>query len=165
MALRFEFDRVNKILLGRLDGRLSDEALGEAYETARKHAVATDCRGGIWDMSSVTEFAVSGAFIRFLASREPVIADTERPRVIVASQTHAFGLFRMFQLAGERTRPRLTIVHTMDEALAELGIQSPHFEPLQWPLKATVSKSADGRVATVPLGREQTLPNKNEEPT
>jgi hypothetical protein len=131
MALRFEFDPVNKILLGRLEGRLTDQLLAEAYETARKYAVATDASAGIWDTSSVTEFAVSAEFLRSLASREPIIADAKRPRVIIAQKTVAFGLFRMFQLIGERTRPQLTIVHTMDEALAVIGIRSPQFEPLQ----------------------------------
>src|SRR5208337_3267121 len=26
----------------------------------------------------------------------------------------------------------VTVVHTIDEALAALGVQSPHFEPLDW---------------------------------
>jgi hypothetical protein len=131
MALWFEFDPVNKILLGRLDGRLTDELLAEAYETARKYAVETDASAAIWDTSSVTEFALSSEFIRSLASREPIISDPKRPRIVVASKPHAFGLFRMFQLTGDRTRPRLTIVRTLDEALAALGVQSLHFEPLE----------------------------------
>jgi len=32
---------------------------------------------------------------------------------------------------GESKRPLLEVVRTMDEALAALGIQSPHFEPLE----------------------------------
>lgn len=55
---------------------------------------------------------------------------TSHPRVLVATATVVFGLARMFQLLGERKRPDLKVVHTMDEALAELGVQSPHFEPL-----------------------------------
>ncbi len=131
MAFRFEFDPMNKILLVRLEGRLTDELLAEAYETAQKYAVATDASAGIWDTSSVTEFAVSSEILRSLASREPIIADPTRPRVVVASKTVAFGLFRMFQLTGERTRPLLTVVHTMDEALAVIGVPSPQFEPLE----------------------------------
>jgi hypothetical protein len=130
MALRFEFDPVNKILLAQLGGRLTDESLAEAYETARQYAVATDPSAGIWDTSLVTQFAVSSAFVRSLAIRGPIIADTNRPRFVVAPKIEAYGLFRMFQLAGESSRPKLTIVHTIDEALALLGIQSPHFEPL-----------------------------------
>ena len=131
MALRFEFDPVNKILLGLLDGRLTDKLLAEAYETARKYAVATDASAGIWDMSSVTEFAISSEFLRAFASREPIIADPKRPRVVVAPQTVAFGLFRMFQLTGDSTRPLLRVVRTLGEALAALGVEAPHFEPLE----------------------------------
>jgi hypothetical protein len=37
----------------------------------------------------------------------------------------------MFQITGEATRPLLKVVRTMDEALADLGVQPPHFEPLE----------------------------------
>jgi|SRR5271165_338476 len=131
MAIWFEFDAENKILLARIDGVLTDDSLRAAYETATRYAIATDPRAGIWDTTSVTEFALSSEFIRSLASRKPIIADPERPRIVVASKPIAFGLFRMFQLTGEPTRPLLTVVHTLDEALASLGIQSPHFEPLE----------------------------------
>ena len=91
----------------------------------------TDARAGILDFSSVTEFAVSSEIIRQFAHQEPAMPDASRPRIVVAPQTHAFGLFRMFQLTREDSRPRLTIVHTMDEAFAALGVQSPQFEPLE----------------------------------
>jgi hypothetical protein len=55
---------------------------------------------------------------------------TVRPNIIVAPQTDAFGLTRMFQTLGERARPNLQVVRTLDDALRVLGIQSPHFEPL-----------------------------------
>jgi hypothetical protein len=131
MAIRFEFDAASKVLLGRLDSILTDDSLREAYETATKYAVATDAQAGIWDTTSVTEFALSSEFMRSLASQAPIIADPKRARIIVASKPVAFGLFRMFQITGERSRPKLTIVHTLDEAFAVLGIQSPHFEPLE----------------------------------
>jgi hypothetical protein len=131
MGFRFEFDPVNKILLGRLDGRLTDESLSEAYEAARERAAATNPRAGIWDTSAVTEFAVSSGFVRSLASRVPIIEDAQLPRFVVAPKIEAYGLFRMFQLTGESTRPELRIVHTIEEAFTLLGIQSPHFQPLE----------------------------------
>jgi len=96
----------------------------------RKYSTATNASAAITDFSAVTEFAVSGEIIRDLAGEEPAISDTERPRILVAPQTVAYGLSRMFQITGESTRPTLSVVHTMDEAIAALGIQSPHFEPL-----------------------------------
>ena len=131
MGFRFEFDSLNKLLLARFEGRLTDEAGIEFYRAIRRYSTATDASAGIWDYSSVTEFAISSGFIRQLAEQEPAMPNaTMRPRIMVAPATVGFGLARMFQLMGERTRPLLKVVHTLDEALAALGIQSPHFEPL-----------------------------------
>ena len=59
MGFRFEFDQVNKILLLRVEGRLTDELLAEYYAAIGKYSTATDARTGIWDLSSITEFAVT----------------------------------------------------------------------------------------------------------
>jgi hypothetical protein len=132
MGFRFEFDPVNKILLARSEGRLTDESLAELYQAIRKYATVTDARAGIWDLSSVSEFAVTSEFVRELAGQEPAMPDANnRPRFIVAPNTLEFGLSRMFQILGESTRPLLKVVHTLDEALAALGTPSPHFEPLK----------------------------------
>ncbi len=131
MELQFEFDPVNKVLLGRPQGRLTDESLAEAYDAIRKYSTATDARAGIWDLSSVTEFAISAEFVRHLARQEPAMPDaTTRPRIIAVMNPTGFGLARMFQTAGAETRPLLEVVHTREEALAALGIQSTHFESL-----------------------------------
>jgi hypothetical protein len=132
MGLRFEFDRVNQVLLARVEGQLTDELLAEAIGAIRKYSVATDARAGIFDFSFVSEVALSSAFVRQLAKQEPAMVDAaRRPRFIVAPPGVAFGLSRMFQMLGESTRPLLEVVHTMDEALAALGVQSPQFEPLE----------------------------------
>jgi hypothetical protein len=132
MGFRFEFDPANKILLFRCEGRLTDESLAEYYRAARKYSTATDASVGIFDSSLVTDFAVSSEFIRALANQEPAMPDAfKRLRFIVAPTTVGFGLARMFQTLGEPTRPLLKVVHTLDEALAALGIQSPQFELLE----------------------------------
>ena len=51
------------------EGWLTDESLAESYRAIRKYATATDARVGIWDLSSVTEFAVSTEFKRQLANK------------------------------------------------------------------------------------------------
>jgi len=131
MAYRFEFDPVNKVLLARFEGRFTDEAAAEFYREIRERSTATDASAGIWDLSSVTEFAVSGEFIRWLADQEPAMPDgARRPRILVAPTLEGFGLARMFQIAGESTRPLLQVVRTLDEAFAALGVQSPQFQPL-----------------------------------
>jgi len=131
MTLRFEFDRINKVLLLRVEGRVTDESAATLYEAVRKYATATDASAGIVDFSTVTEFDVSPEFIRETANQEPAMPDPTRPRFVVAPTRLVFGMARMFQLLGEHTRPLLQVVHTLDVALAALGVQSPHFEPLE----------------------------------
>jgi hypothetical protein len=127
----FEFDSEHKILLARFVGQFTDETLTEFYEAIRKYATATDACAGIMDLSFASDLAASSETIRRLATREPAIPDaTRRPRFIVAPSAHMFGLSRMFQLAGERTRPLLEVVRTIDEALAKLGVKSAKFERL-----------------------------------
>lgn len=97
----------------------------------KKYATEMDASVSVMDCSSVTECDVSAEFIRRLPNQKPVLADAKRPRFIVAQKTSVFGLARMFQLMGETRLPLLKVVRTMDEVLAALGIQSPHFEPLE----------------------------------
>jgi hypothetical protein len=131
MGFRFEFDAVNKILLVRVKGRVTDESLARSYRKAQKYASETEASVSIMDCSSVTEFDVSAEHVRRLANEKPVMADAKRHRFIVAPKASVFGLARMFQITGEATRPLLKVVRTMDEALADLGVQPPHFEPLE----------------------------------
>jgi len=134
MALRIEFDPVNKILLIRFEGQLTDELVAEYSEAIRKYWTAADASAGVVDFSSVSELSLSAECIRQLAKREPCIPDApSRPRVIVAPTTLGFGLARMFQILGEDARPLLSVAHTLDEAFAALGVQSPQFEPLKGP--------------------------------
>ncbi len=131
MGFQFEFEPVHKILLARFEGRLTDKSLGEFYRKGLKHWAATDARAVISDYTSA-EWAVSAEFLRALAKEEPAVTEpAKRPRIVVASTTVGFGLARMFQIVGEHKRPLLKIVRTLDEAYAELGIESPHFQPLE----------------------------------
>jgi hypothetical protein len=133
MAIRFEFDEVNQIVLVRIDGQLTDESLGDAYEAIRRYSVLTDAKAGIFDLTGVTEFAVSSEFVLRLATSEPAMPKAdERPRVVIAPQTHAFGLVRMFQIVGERTRPLFSAVKTMDEAVKFLRASTPDFKPIEF---------------------------------
>ena len=132
MGFWFEFNPRNKILLGRFAGRLTDQSLAEFYSAIRKYSRATDARAGIFDLSHVTEVAISTEPARNLAHQEPAMPDTSsRPSILVAPTLLGQGLARIFQIAGASTRPLLRIAKTMDEAFASLGVESPHFEPLE----------------------------------
>jgi hypothetical protein len=131
MGFRFEFEPVHKVLLARFEGRLTDKSLGEFYRQGLKHWAATDARAVISDYTSA-DWAVSAEFLRELVNQEPAVTEpAQRPRVVVAPSTVGFGLARMFQIVGDRKRPLLKVVRTMEEAFAALGIESPHFEPFE----------------------------------
>jgi hypothetical protein len=132
MGFRFEFDPVNRILLARFEGQLTNESAAEYHDALGKNWRASDARAGIWDLSGVTEFALASDFLRSLAKRKPITPGlTDHPRCIVVPETAGYGLMRMFQIAGEPVRPNLHVVRTVGEALKTLGAQSPHFQPLE----------------------------------
>ena len=58
---------------------------------------------------------------------------TENPHFIVMPSVAGYGLARMYQIVGELSQPLVHVVRNLDEALAALGVQSPHFEPLEQP--------------------------------
>jgi hypothetical protein len=132
MAFRFEFDPVNKILLARFEGELTNESALEYHDALGRNWRATNAQAGIWDLSGVSEFAVAADFLRSLAARKPITPGlTNYPRCVVVPQTAGYGLMRMFQISGESVRPLLHIVRSVDEALTKLGAQSPQFEFLE----------------------------------
>jgi len=130
MPYYFEFDPENRILRGRFEGRISDELLKEYYGLAGGYFERTGARSGITDFSAATSLDVSPQTIRDLASLPPVILDQELPRFIVAALPGIFGMARMFELAGQDTRPNLHVVRTMKEVCVILGIEDPKFEPV-----------------------------------
>ena len=131
MALLFQFDRENKILLLRVAGPLTEDVVAEVQVAIRTYSNETDAQAAIFDFSQVTEFALSTPYIQRLARQKPSMKNAaDRRRVIVAPEGVGFGLSRMFQTMGESTRPLLAVVRTLDEALEALGVQSPRFERL-----------------------------------
>jgi hypothetical protein len=126
----FEFDPVNRILRGRFEGPVTDELLKEYYGVAGGYFERTGARAGITDLSAVTSLEVSPQTIRDLASAPPVIQDRDLPRFVVAASPGIFGMARMFELAGQDTRPNLHVVRTMKEVCVILGITDPMFEPI-----------------------------------
>jgi hypothetical protein len=132
MAFRFEFDPVNKILLARFEGQLTNQSAAAYHDALGKNWRATNARAGIWDLSGVTDFAVGSDFLRGLAERKPITPGLiNHHRFIVVPATAGYGLMRMFQISGESARPLLHVVRTVGEALTALGAESAHFDPLE----------------------------------
>lgn len=132
MGYQFAFDPANKILLLRIEERLTDTLASALYWEVRKQSIATDASAAIYDLSAVTEFAVSPEFIRDLVSRDPAMPNaTRRPRCLVAPAQLGLAMSRLCEIAVGLTNPLLKIVLSRDEAFAALAVQSPHFEPLE----------------------------------
>ena len=131
MPYYFEFDSANRILRGRLEGKITDEDLKELYGLVGTYSTLTDPRASVLDMSSVTSLEVSPQTIRELANLPPAIADSSQPRCIIAASSQIYGMARMFELRGQETRPNLHVVRTQQEAWAILGVSEPKFEPIQ----------------------------------
>lgn len=129
MALVVDFDATNNILRGTLDGRMTGAILLDLYlRTAEYMSSHPPCRG-ILDFSAVTEFEVSVSAIRQVAATPPAFPPGYM-RIVVIPKDYIYGLARMFQILGERTRPELWVVRTMDEAYDLLQVKSPDFRPV-----------------------------------
>jgi len=76
----------------------------------------------------VTEVQLSGAAVRWMAAFKPTVFPADMLKVFVSPMDVMFGVSRMFQEAGFGTRWNIRVVHTMDEALKEVGVESPEFE-------------------------------------
>ena len=131
MTYQFEFDSVNKILLLRFEGRLSEELAKELYWAIRGHSIETDASAGIYDCSCATEIDLSPEFVCQLTKMDPAMPDaTRRPRFVVVPPTFGRSISRIVEIETERRNPLLKVVYSIDEAFTALGVQPPHFEPL-----------------------------------
>jgi hypothetical protein len=129
MPYHFEFDHEHRILLVVAEGEYGDADMLALIDAIRTTATRLDARAGITDFSDVTSFTVSKRAIHEAAQRPSPFEDPI-PRFVVAQSDFAFGMFRMYQSVGERTRASLQLVRTREEALAVLGVREPRFARL-----------------------------------
>lgn len=126
LAARAQSNQKPKTMMIQVEGKLTDESLVALYQTSRGWPAATFT---IIDLSAVMGSAVSCDFVRRLANQKTAIVGADTVLFIVAPQPYVYGLCRMFQTLREGKSPLLVIVHGLDEALAAMGIEPPHFEP------------------------------------
>jgi hypothetical protein len=127
--IEVDFDAKDNILRGTIKGPMTGVILLDLYATATKYMASHPPCRGILDLSGVTDFEVSGDAIRQVAAAPPAFP-AGYMRVLVIPQIFIYGLARMFQILGEKTRPELQVVRTMDEAYFLLGVESPEFHPV-----------------------------------
>ena len=129
MPYRFEYDRKHKILLAIAWGEFGDDEQRRIINDIRKIASALGARAGIGDVSAVTAYRVSPAVMQSVA-RGPSPYGAGVPRYLVAPSDIAFGMSRLYQMAGEKTGGQLRVVRSRDDALEELGARDAQFEPV-----------------------------------
>jgi len=129
MSIVVEFDAKNNIPRGPVHGPMTGAILLDFYAAATEYMASHPPCRGILDFSQVTEFEVSPHAIRQVAAAPPAFP-AGYMRVIVVPIDFIFGLARMFQMLGEKTRPDLHVVRTLDEAYRLLQIESPEFRPV-----------------------------------
>lgn len=78
------------------------------------------------DFSEVTSVEVASQTVRELAKASPLAPDSFL-RIVVAPQSVVFGLTRMFEMLGDRTRDRVHIVRSASEANRLLGVDTLEF--------------------------------------
>jgi hypothetical protein len=129
MPHHFEFDPEHKILLVVLEGDVYDGEIRTINSDIQKQVNKFDPAAGISDFSSVSAFHVTGPAVHAAAS-QPSPYPVPTPRFIVAPRDYMFGMARMYQMVGGRTRPELKVVRSREEVFAILGIQNPKFEKM-----------------------------------
>jgi hypothetical protein len=129
MPHHFEFDPEHKILLVVLEGDVYDSEIRTINSEIRKQVNQLDPAAGISDFSSVSAFHVTGPAMHAAAS-QPSPYPVQTPRFIVAARDHMFGMARMYQIVGARTRPKLQVLRSREEVFAILGVQNPRFEKI-----------------------------------
>lgn len=125
MGCVLEFDARNDVLRVTVEGLVTDESLMQCYTVVAKYfASHPPCRGILF--FSNTKFEVSSNTIRRIASSASAFP-VGFTRVFVTPTDVVFGMARMFQMLGEKTRPDLHVVRTLEEAYKLLQLESPEF--------------------------------------
>ncbi len=121
-----QYERRHHILLVSFEGVVTDEILKEGYQHMRRWFDAHGPCGNISDFTAVTDFKVTGRFIRYLASNTPLVPG-DFLRVIVAPRDDVYGMARMFEMQGADMGNRVDIVRSFADALALAGLVNPSF--------------------------------------
>ena len=130
MPYQIVYDRTNRIIRVRFEGRVTDDELMDVYRLGQKLVGQLDPQAGITDFSDITTVAFTPETIYELAAAKPIMRDPNRLVVFVAPTPHVYGMARMFEILGEATRPNLHVVRTLEEAYKLLKVQEPQFEPI-----------------------------------
>jgi hypothetical protein len=129
MPHHFEFDEKHRILLVVVEGEYGDDEQLGMNAAIRKRATELSVSAGIGDMSGVTAFNVSPTVLQ-MSAREPAPYEPQTPRFLVATADLVYGMSRMYQIVGDKSRLALQVVRSRAEALEALGVKDAIFAPV-----------------------------------
>jgi hypothetical protein len=127
MTTRLAFDPHHRLLLVSISGDLTREEYLAGYEAVDRFMATAGPCPAIVDFSAVGRFDLSPQFAREIGKMRPAIP-LGMKRLVVAPQPAIFGTARLVAALREGTGGELIVIQSLTEALALLGIESPHFE-------------------------------------
>ena len=122
MPVQVSVDRSRKLVITTYSGDVRDADVARQVSQIREQAPYGPTYRAITDFTQVTQFNISSSEIRSVADSVSPLAEARR--VMVAPSDVAYGTSRMFQSLASRTRPNITVVRTLAEAYAALGMDA-----------------------------------------
>ena len=124
-----QVDPDHRVMLVTLGKIVTEASALAAYTAIEQFMSAHGPHSGITDFSGVEKFHVRADFVWFLVTKPPAIPEG-MSRIAVAPRLDIYGLSRMFQTLRDNQGVEVQVVHTLNEAFKLLGLESPHFTPV-----------------------------------
>lgn len=115
MPASFTIDLARRIVYSRGWGVLVDSDLRQTQHGLRETVGFEPDFSQLYDFSDVTEVRVTGEGLREMSRQSPFHRDARR--AVVVDTDVAFGMVRVFQLAGDRETPEFQIFRDRESAL------------------------------------------------
>ena len=134
MGTFLSVDETHRVLYTRFEGVLTDEVLVSRYRQAQEWNAVHRYQSCISDFCEIASLKVTTQVVRQIAELPPVVPNEIRHTVVVvAPEDGVYGLARMFEVLGSRTRNTLYVVRTMAEAYRLVGVESLALRPvIKW---------------------------------
>jgi len=129
MGVFLSSDELRRILYLRFEGIVTDEVLLSSFDRVRAWMHSNGPCSSITDFSGVESFQVTASAVNQLAAKRPLVPDGFL-RIVVAPQDEIFGMTRMFEMLGSKTRDSVDVVRTVAEAYSLAGVQSLDLRPV-----------------------------------
>ena len=120
MPVNILVDRKRKLVVTTYSGEVADSDVVRQISEIARHAPYDSEYRAITDFSDVTQFNISTEQIKAVADSKSPLESAKR--VMVAPSDVAYGTSRMFQTLSSRTRPNITVVRSLADAYAALGM-------------------------------------------